>query len=766
MAGKKKNFKKKITRIGIRVLSILMGLGFLFFAAVYLGLFGHLPSAEELSKLQHNQSSEILDVNGKPIGHLYRFYHASIKYEQLPEHLVHALVSTEDVRFYDHHGIDYRSLLRVFFKTILLQDQSSGGGSTITQQLAKNLFPRANGFLSLPGAKVKEMIIATRLEKVYSKEEILALYLNSVTFSDNTFGVASAARTFFNKPVSDLTIEESATLIGMLKATYTYNPRVYPERSLGRRNVVINQMVNYDFLTEEQAKLLVGKPLVLNYKPFDTHEGSAPYFIEEVRKALVKWVKENPKEDGSLYDIYGEGLKIHTTLDVRMQTAAEEAMQAHMAALQKAFENNWGSRAPWTTNKAILETALTRNREYQRLKKSGLNRSQIIDSLSIKRKMRWFSWEKGEEEVTASVVDSLLHHLKQLQSGFLVITPQTGAVKVWIGGIDHHYFQYDHISQGKRQVGSTFKPIVYTAALEKGVEPCDYFPARAVTYSNMEDWTPTNSENVDFLHKNYSMKAALKKSLNTVSVKILEETGINNVLDLAKQLQIKSQLPHVPSLALGAGEVSILELAGAYAGFANDRKPVAPYFISRITDRSGKVLATFEPETFSAAFSENSQTLMIEMMKSVVNEGTASRLRWKYGIKNDIAGKTGTTQANKDGWFVGVTPKLVAVSWVGADDGRISFKDTNIGQGANSALPIFAIFMQKINADKSLSTFTNARFPEPSKSVLRQLSCDDEKEDGFLKKLFTNEEKAKTKEFGETKKKGFFDKVKKAFKKD
>lgn len=766
MARKKKKFNKKITKIGIRVVSVLAGLGFIFFASVYLGLFGHLPSAEELSKLQHSQSSEILDVNEKPIGHLYRFYHASIKYDQLPEHLVQALVSTEDARFYDHHGIDYRSLLRVFFKTILLQDQSSGGGSTITQQLAKNLFPRNNGFLSLPGAKVKEMIIATRLEKVYSKEEILALYLNSVTFSDNTFGVASAARTFFNKSVSDLTIEESATLVGMLKATYTYNPRVYPERSLGRRNVVINQMVNYDFLTKEQAKLLEEKPLVLNYKPFDTHEGSAPYFIEEVRKSLVTWVKENPKEDGSLYDIYGDGLKIHTTLDVRMQTAAEEAMQAHMAALQKTFENNWGSRAPWKTNKAILETALSRNREYQRLQKSGLAHVQILDSLSIKRKMRWFSWEKGEEEVNASVVDSVLHHLKQLQSGFLVIVPQSGAVKVWVGGIDHHYFQYDHISQGKRQVGSTFKPIVYTAALEQGVEPCDYFPARAVTYSNMEDWTPTNSDDVDFVHKNYSMKAALKKSLNTVSVKILEETGINNVLDLARQLQIKSQLPNVPSLALGAGEVSMLELAGAYASFVNNQKPVSPYFVSKITDRSGKVLATFEPETFSTAFSENSQTLMIEMMKGVVNEGTASRLRWKYGLKNDIAGKTGTTQANKDGWFVGITPKLVAVSWVGADDGRISFKDTNIGQGANSALPIFGLFMQKINADKSLSTLTNARFPQPSKSVVRQLSCDDEKEDGFLKKLFTNEEKAKTKEFGETKKQGFFDKIKKAFKKN
>ncbi len=441
MSKKKKILKKKIVKIGVQVFYTLIGLAFLFFASVYLGLFGKLPTSAELSNLQHSQSSEILDVNGQSIGNLYRFYHSSVSYDQLPKHLVHALVSTEDARFYDHHGIDYLSLLRVFFKSILLQDQSSGGGSTITQQLAKNLYPRTNGFLSLPAAKLKEMIIATRLEKVYSKDEVLALYLNSVTFSDNTFGVASAARTFFNKSVDKLNIEESATLVGMLKASYTYNPRVYPEKSLGRRNVVLQQMVNYEYLTKEVADSLSEKPLKLNYKPFDTHEGSAPYFIEEVRKKLVAWVKENPKEDGSLYDVYGDGLKIHTTVDLRMQTAAEEAMKKHMAALQKTFESNWGSRAPWKTNKAILETALNRNREYLLLKKRGYSQNQIMDSLSVKRNMRWFSWEKGEEEVSASIVDSVLHHLKQLQTGFLVITPQSGAVKVWIGGIDHHYFQ-------------------------------------------------------------------------------------------------------------------------------------------------------------------------------------------------------------------------------------------------------------------------------------------------------------------------------------
>ncbi len=766
MSKNKKSFKKKVTKVGIRVLSILFGLTFLFFASVYLGLFGRLPTEEQLSKLQHSQSSVILDVNGKVVGNLYRFYHASVSYDQLPKHLAQALISTEDARFYDHHGIDYLSLLRVFFKSILLQDQSAGGGSTITQQLAKNLYPRGNGFLSLPIAKVKEMIIATRLEKVYSKEEILTLYLNSVTFSDNTFGIASATRTFFNTSVDKLSIEESATLVGMLKATYTYNPRVYPERSLERRNVVLSQMVVYEYLEKEVSDRVKQKPLKLDYKPFDTHEGSAPYFIEEVRKKVAAWGKENPKKDGSVYDVYGDGLIIHTTLDLRMQAAAEEAMKQHMSELQKVFESNWGKRAPWITDNRILETALSRNKEYQLLKKKGYTKSQILDSLSIKRNMRWFSWEKGEEEVSASVLDSVRHHIKQLQNGFLVITPQTGAVNVWIGGINHRYFQYDHISQGKRQVGSTFKPIVYTAALENGVKACDYFPARAVTYTNMEGWTPTNSEDEDFLYKNYSMQAALKKSLNTVSVKVLEQTGIDNVLALAEELQIQSELPNVPSLALGAGEVSMLELAGAYASFVNHQKPVTPYFIAKITDREGNVIATFEPDIYPQAFSENTQALMIEMLKGVVNEGTASRLRWKYGLKNDIAGKTGTTQANKDGWFVGITPKLVAVSWVGGEDGRISFKDTNIGQGANSALPIFALFMQKINADKSLTKITQAKFPPPSTSVLRQLDCPDEKEDGFLKKLFTNEEKEKTKDFGEKKKEGFFDKIKNAFKKN
>lgn len=746
--------------IGIGLFSVLLLLS-LFFLGVYLGGFGELPTQKTLSALQHSQSSEILDANGMTVGYLFRAYHSSITFDDLPPHLVNALISTEDARFYHHDGIDYRSLIRVLIKTILLQDQSAGGGSTLTQQLAKNLYPRESGFLSLPVSKLKEFIIASRLEQIYTKQEIISLYLNTVTFSDNTSGITSAARTFFNKSVSDLNLQEVATLVGMLKATYTYNPRVHPEKSLTRRNVVLNQMVDYKYLSKDSADRVMTRPIVLSYKPFDPHEGLAPYFREHVRKTVTEWTKENKKPDGTPYDIYADGLKIYTTLDVRLQQLAEESMRTHMTALQKSFEKNWGSRAPWVTNRVILEKALQRTKIFQAMKNEGYSQKEIIDSLSVTRSMNWFSWE-GKSDTNASVVDSVLHHLHQLQCGILSIEPSTGAVKVWIGGIDHRYFQFDHISQGKRQVGSTFKPIVYAAALEQGVKPCDYFSARTVTYSNLNDWTPDNNETEGLDHKNYSMKAALSKSLNTVSVKVLEAIGIDKVIEQAGRLNITSVLPRVPSIVLGSGELSMLELAGAYAAFVNDGKPATPYFVTKITDKDGKVLATFEPENHRPAFSKKTQLIMLEMLQSVVNDGTASSLRWKYSLNQDMAGKTGTTQGNKDGWFVGVTPNLITVTWVGADDYRIGFKDTRIGQGANSALPIFGLFMQKMNSVNEMRSISNARFPEPSSEIKNLIACPDAKEDNFLQKLFTDN--SKTKEFGE--KQGFFSKLKRIFKKN
>jgi len=765
---KKKTFKNRI----IKFLSLLTGAGILlallFFYSIKSGLFGKLPNDELLSNIKNAQATEILDEQEKNIGFLYRNYRSNIGFEELPQHLVDALVATEDVRFFEHSGIDYRSLGRVLIKTVVLQDRSGGGGSTLSQQLVKNLFPReySNKFQLLV-IKIKEAIIAQRMEQIYSKEELLTLYLNTVSFPDNTFGIKAASRTFFNKPVDKLALDESAILIGSLKATYTYNPRIFPENSIERRDIVLFQMQKYDKISKDVYQSMIEKKIKLDYHPMKVDKGTAPYFREQVRQELVKWAAQYEKETGKSIDIYGDGLKIHTTLNKTMQLYAEEAMKEHMKDLQKAFESDWGNMAPWK-KKAIYESYIERSHHYKALKDQGKSEAEIDKLLRNKKKMQVFDWSGNYVQIM-SVIDSVQHALKTLQSGFLAVDPHSGAVRTWIGGIDFEYFKYDHVVQSKRQVGSTFKPLVYMAALENGIEPCDYFPARAVSYENLEGWKPTNSDDEDYSHINVSMQEALRKSMNTVSVKILEETGIPSVINFAEEVGIESSLPKVASLALGTAELSMLELATAYSSFLNEGKSSKPYFINKIEDASGNVLANFNSgDENERAFSTLNQDIMLRMMQEVVNSGTASRLRWKYKLKNDIAGKTGTTQNNKDGWFVGLLPNLVTVSWTGTDDGSIGFKSTSIGQGANSALPVFGLWMQKVNSDPNLKHYGNSHFSSISEKTKRLMDCPPIKEDGFFKKLFTNPDKEKTKEFDKVGKKnnGLFNKIKKLFKKD
>jgi len=765
---RKRTFKKRI----IKFLSLLTGAGILlavlFFYSIKAGLFGKLPSEELLTNIQNAQATEILDEREENIGFLYRNYRSNIKFEALPTHLVDALVATEDVRFFEHSGIDYRSLVRVLIKTVILQDRSGGGGSTLSQQLVKNLFPREyDNKLELLIIKVKEAIIAQRLEKIYSKEDLLTLYLNTVSFPDNTFGIKAASRTFFNKPVGKLTLDESAILIGSLKATYTYNPRVFPENSIERRDIVLFQMQKYDKISKDVYQSTIEKEIELDYHPMKADKGIAPYFREQVRQELVKWAIQYEKETGKSIDIYGDGLKIHTTLNKSMQLYAEEAMKEHMKDLQKAFESDWGNMAPWK-KKAVYESYVERSHHYKALKDQGKSKAEIDKLLRNKKKMQVFDWS-GNDVQSMSVIDSVQQALKTLQSGFLAVDPHSGAVRTWVGGIDFEYFKYDHVVQSKRQVGSTFKPLVYMAALENGIEPCDYFAARAVSYENLEGWKPTNSDDEDYSHINVSMQEALRKSMNTVSVKILEETGIPSVINFAEEVGIKSKLPKVASLALGTAELSMLELATAYSSFLNEGKSSKPYFITKIEDASGNVLADFNSGGENErAFSTLNQDIMLSMMQEVVNSGTASRLRWKYKLKNDIAGKTGTTQNNKDGWFVGLLPNLVTISWTGSDNGSIGFKSTSIGQGANSALPVFGLWMQKVNSDPNLNHYSNSHFSAISEKAKRLMDCPPVKEDGFFKKLFTNPDKEKTKEFDKDGKKnnGLFNKIKKLFKKD
>ena len=723
----------------------IIGFFVLLYLCTYLGVFGKLPSKEELSTLKQAEASQVLDKNEKLIGKYYIYDRQPLTFQEFPQHLLDALIATEDARFYEHSGVDNISLLRVFIKNILLGDESAGGGSTITLQLAKNLYNRKDyALLSIVINKFRESIIARRIERIYDKEEILALYLNTVSFPDNTYGIESASQKFFNKTTSQLTIAEAATLVGTLKANSYYNPRVNIERSKLRRDIVLDQMVKYNHLVKDSAQIIKKDSLILDYHSFNHDVGLAPYFRAQVKKELQKKLKEIKKPNGDSYDLYRDGLVIHTTLDASMQKYAEESMKEHLKPLQKAFEDSYSSKAPWH-DKTIVEKIVQSLPIYKQLKADGFTEAQILDTLNIKRDTEVFSWEEDSER-KISVLDSIQHFLKFLNTGMLSIEPQTGAIRTYIGGIDYRYFKYDHVSQSERQVGSTFKPIVYTAAIENGMKPCKYYTLDAITYTNYDDWKPSNSGNkvANPEHVNYSLEKALSQSVNTIAVKVLNDVGINAVIQQAEKMGITKELPKEPSLALGVAEISLKEVAGAYASFVNNSIGVNPYFISKIEDKEGNILASYEPEaTKEKAYSDYTRQVLLQMMKETVNSGTASRLRSTYNLKNALAGKTGTTQDNKDGWFVGITPNLVTVTWVGNDNYNIGFKTTGIGQGANSALPIFAKFYQKLNADSEFNSITKSNFEQVSQKVLKDLDCKLEKEDGFFKRLFRKKDKSK-----------------------
>jgi penicillin-binding protein 1A len=715
----------------------------LFWLSVYFGLWGKLPTTKDISNIRQAEASLLLDSNEQLLGKYFIFDRQIIEYEDLPRHLVEALVATEDVRFYEHKGIDYRSLFRVFFKSILMQDNSSGGGSTISQQLAKNIYGRGNhGWFSIPVNKIKEMILATRFEDLYSKQDIIAMYLNTVPFSENVFGIESASQRFFSTTTKDLNLSQSATLIGTLKAPHSYNPRLFPERSQLRRDVVLQQMEKYKYITSTVQTKTSEQPLIVTYRKFNHAEGTAAYFREKVRLDVKRILDSLKSSNNDTYNLYKDGLKIHTTLDIDMQRYAESAMQQHLANLQTQLEASYGNQAPWINDKSLIEKRIKELPLYKQLKQQKFSEKAIMDSLHVKTKKSLFSWE-GDILRKVSVIDSLKHTMKFLNTGFVAVNPKNGAVKAYIGGINFERFKFDHVSDSKRQVGSTFKPIVYTTALEQGMDACTYFPIKEITYTNQKDWTPTNGgkDEVD-RHLNYSLEKALSESVNTIAVKVLEDVGIDAVMEQAHRMGVRSDLPRVPSLALGTAQLSMLELIGAYTSFANGGYVSKPFYITKIEDKSGTIIyERATPEIGTEAFSKDTRQIMIEIMKSTINSGTAKRMRSTYGLKNDLAGKTGTTQNNKDGWFVGISPDLVMASWVGNDDHRIGFSNTAIGQGANSALPIVALFLKQLNTDSKFNNVTRAKFETPSDAVIASLDCEPEKRDGFLKRLFTKDRK-------------------------
>jgi penicillin-binding protein 1A len=705
----------------------------LFVGAVWTGIFGPIPDEDELRNVDHQLATEVYSADSVLLGKYFLEDRSKIPASEIPEFLKEALISTEDIRFYSHDGVDARSLVRVVIKGILLQRESAGGGSTLTQQLAKNLYPRRSYLLfSLPINKMREVLIARRLEDVYTKDKILALYLNTIPFGDNAFGIKSAAERFYGVRVGELTLDQAAVLVGMLKATYRYNPRLFPERAHQRRNVVLSQMSKYGFITDSTRQVLAEKPIELQYRTVSQNAGLAPYFRTYLKQELQLWCRSHRKPDGTSYSLYTDGLKVYTTIDSRLQRYAEDAMQGQMKKLQRAF-------ARQVNEKALRGVAMAKAKQlplYKQLKDEGYSDDEVMANLKEPGPRSVFSWE-GEGEKVISTYDSVVHHVQFLQAGLLAKDPQTGAIRVWVGGIDHRFFQYDHVREStKRQVGSTFKPIVYAAAMEKGVRPCDYTSARRTSYANLDDWAPQNTATESY-DKKYSMEGGLAASVNTVSVKLMEKTGIHNVIDMAGEMGINTRLPAVPSLALGTASISVSEMVGAYGVFANDGSYVPSFSITSITDARGAVLESFTNEDdVVEALSPDNAKMMLYMLKRVVNEGTGSGLRSRYGLRNDMAGKTGTTQANADGWFIGIIPNLVIGCWVGADEPALHFQ-TSAGQGAATALPIVAQFLQKVNEDPAFRSLSDARFSTLTPELLAKLDCDLSRSDrNLLQRIF------------------------------
>ena len=742
---KRHGFLKSLMALaGIAALGVSAAL-ILFVFLVWSGFFGALPGKNHLKEIHHPIASEVYSADSVLLGRYYLQDRTPVEPENVPKTLKDALVATEDIRFYKHDGVDVKSLMRVLVKTLLLQKESSGGGSTITQQLAKNLYPRRSyAALSLPINKVREMIIAARLEEVYNKDEILVLYLNTIPFADNTYGVKTAADRFFSTPVKNLSIDQSAMLVGMLKATHSYNPRLFPERAIQRRNLVIAQMEKYGFVSPSEKNALQAKPLGLNYNNVGHNSGKAPYFRAYIKNELLEWCRENRKDDGNVYNLYTDGLKIYTTIDSRLQSYAEVAMQKQMKGLQQKFANQ-------LSKKQVNELALRKLRQlpqYQSLKQTGLAEKEILAALKKPVKTRVYTWD-GIRQVNMSIFDSVKHHMQFLQAGVMAMAPQTGEIKVWVGGIDHRFFQFDHVRPGtRRQVGSTLKPILYAAALEEGIGPCTYISARKTEYTNVDAWTPENT-NEETYDRKYSMEGGLSGSVNTVSVKLLEKTGINDAIGIARKMGITSELPPVPSLALGTPSISMMEMVGAYSTLANNGQYITPRYLTAIANRKGEVLEKFEPEDKPVrALSKESAQMMVHMLKSVVSEGTGSSLRSRFGVQNDVAGKTGTTQLNVDGWFMAITPKLVIGTWVGADEPKLHFRSTSLGQGSATALPITAYFLQQVNKDNTLRDISKARFAALPPALQEELDCKTSKSDlNIFQRIFKKKKKTKVKKF-------------------
>lgn len=748
-------------------LSVIAFIIFLFLGVSW-GIFGPLPTFVELESPKSELASEVYASDGTLLGKFFIVDRINTNYQQLPKHVVDALVATEDARFYEHSGIDFIGIVRVFYKTILL-GQDAGGGSTITQQLAKNLFhDRPSNIWDRFKQKLKEWIIALRLERSYTKEEIITMYLNTVPFAGNTFGIKTASQLYFNTPPDSLNIQQGAVLVGMLKGNTIYNPRRNPERSQERRNTVLAQMLKYNKIEQAVYDSVVQLPLVLQYKEVDYSGGLAPYFREYVKAELKREFKDEVKVGGDSYDIYRDGLKIYTTIDPRMQQYAEQAVSEQMQDLQRQFNEHWKGRVPWEnvgnaklpktdlwygTNELIYR-AVKKSERYAELKEMGVSEADIKASFSKRIPMRLFKWKtkaelerelkaqglndkqiknaltsylpradytwQGEIDTVMSPIDSIKYVKNLLHAGFIALDPATGYILSWVGGIDYKYFKYDNARpSSKRQVGSTFKPFVYTLAIKNGWSPCRKVPNVAVTFKvdGEEDWTPDNSSSYK-AGEMVTLKTGLAHSINRVTAYLMKEAlgddSPNALLELVHQMGIdeKHQIKPVPSICLGSPDLSVFEMVGAYSTFANRGFYSSPLCITRVEDKNGNVIKSNMPSHIEV-FNEKIAYAMINMLTGVTDFGTGRRIRGSYNLQSEIAGKTGTTNDNSDGWYIGMVPRIVAGAWVGGDEKAIHFRNTQLGGGSNMALPIFGRFMNKVYADTSLHVYRSDRFLIP-----------------------------------------------------
>ena len=714
-SSKRKNqtFVYRITMLALKLAAAGIILIALFFLIVYLGFTGPVPNKEQLQKIKNPVASEVLASDGRVLGRFYIENRSNVRYEDISPNLINALIATEDARFYEHRGVDEIALLRVLFKSILLQNESAGGGSTLSQQIAKNLYPRKRfGPFTMPVNKLRESIIAYRLERVYSKEDVLTLYLNTVPFAENIYGVELACERFFSKKPSEVNVKEAAVIVGMLKATNSYNPRKYPDRAKERRNTVISQMVKYSYLSAAEGEAFKKDPVELKYRVISYDQGPAPYFTERIKPQLLEWCENHYKDDGTPYNLYTDGLKIKTTLDFDLQKYAEQSVAEHMKNLQKIFNQHWANRNPWGNDQSVVDRAVKRCDHYKALKERGLGETAIKTELQKKDSRLIFDWEEGPVHKQISAIDSVKHYLKLLNAGFMAVNPENGSVKSYVGGIDFRFFKYDHI-RSQRQVGSTFKPIVYLTALEKGIKADQYFPNEKKIYTDYNDWSPSNSH--DHYEGFYSMEGALAHSINTVAVEVLMQTGFDDVVETAESLGITAELPKYPTLALGVASISLEEMLCAYSALVNGGRRISPYYLVSVEDTEGNILESYEniQEEEPVAYPEYCR-MITHMLKSAITEGTATSIRTVYGIQSDFAGKTGTTQNHADGWFIGMTPGLVAGAWVGGEDPAIHFRTITYGQGGFMALPIVGKFFQKTYADKNFSNLRSLVFDEPN----------------------------------------------------